>query len=57
MHCMIPRWSSLSARLLGVPVSSGFRAVAVALGVHLGSFGVALRIMLGLERGRLTGAK
>jgi hypothetical protein len=52
---LIPHWSSLSSWLLSVPVSSGFRAVA--LGVYLGSFGVALRILLGLERGHLTGAR
>jgi hypothetical protein len=52
---LVPHWSSLSSWLLDVPVSSGFRAVA--LGVYLGSFGVALRILLGLERGHLSGAR
>jgi hypothetical protein len=52
---LIHGWSTVSSWFLNVPVNSGFRAIW--LGVYLGSFGVALRILLGLERGHLSGVK
>ncbi|MBE3590157.1 MAG: hypothetical protein IMW98_04970 [Firmicutes bacterium] len=51
---LIHGWNNVARWFMDVPNSSAMRGIA--LGAYLGSFAVALRILLGLERAHLGGA-
>lgn len=51
---IIPGWSSFKEWILSVPNTAGMRGILI--GLYLGSWATALRILLGLERAHLGGA-